>query len=385
MKISRVEAHALANIPIQPPPFRKQPSVEKAILLEIEAADGTLGWSMAGNTHPSIVGFINTYVRPVLIGENPLRIESIWARMHREFSARQLGRFFTAVLSMIDIALWDIKGKALGQPVHHLLGGAYDKIPVYITHGAAYGDAPPYDIEELAAEAAHLVKLGNRFLKNTVGRQAFPDPVDDYRRMRAIREAVGPEIKLAMDGNDRMSVAEAAKLCRLTTDLDISFLEEPVFDNDPRLLAELRSQVSIPIAAAQNHKFSARDLLLAGAVDIIQPNVIIDGGYTGAAKIAALADSLKIPIGHGNGGGPHNVALHAALPNGRIVEYHFHKWMLYNALFESVPQPENGYLSVPQKPGLGLDPKPGVVKEYKVDPETLGSKPALVSGSWLGH
>jgi L-alanine-DL-glutamate epimerase-like enolase superfamily enzyme len=112
---------------------------------------------------------------------------------------RPLGRVLISAPAMIDIALWDIKGKTLGKPVHHLLGGARDRVPVYVTHGAAYDGAPVYSPEELAAEAAHLVKLGNNHVKNTVGRHAIPDPMDDFLRMKAMRAAIGPDIKLAMD------------------------------------------------------------------------------------------------------------------------------------------------------------------------------------------
>ncbi len=239
-------------------------------------------------------------------------------------------------------------------------------MPVYVTHGAAYDGAPVYSREELAAEAAHLVKHGNNHVKNTVGRQAIPDPKDDYLRMKAMREAIGPDVKLSMDGNLRMSIAEAIKLCNLCEELDIAFIEEPVYYNDPSVLAHLRSRTTIPVAAAENEKFSARDLLVAGAVDYLQPNVNNDGGYSHGLRTAALARAFNIPLSHGNGNGPHNIALHAGVINGGLVEYHFHKWMAYNAIFEHVPQPEDGYLTVSQEPGLGLNPKPGLIREYKV-------------------
>jgi L-rhamnonate dehydratase len=366
MKIGRIQAHDLRNIPIQPPPFRKVPCTENVLLVEVETTDGIVGWSTAGYAHPVMVDFVNRYLGPALIGEDPLLIERIRAKLAKQFTERQLGRVFTSATAAINIALWDIKGKAFGRPVHHLLGGAVDKIPVYITHGAAYHGAPVYSVEELAAEAAHLVELGNRHLKNTVGRQAVPDPDDDYVRMKAMRDAVGPDITLAMDGNSRMSLSQALRLCKLTEELNIHFLEEPVYDNDPHLLAALRAQTQIPIAAAQNHRFSCRDLLTAGAVDIIQPNVNNDGGYSSGLEIAAMARAFNTPLGHGNGSGPHNIALQAGVSNGAIVEYHFHKWMAYNATFERVPQPEDGFLVVSQEPGLGLDPKPGLIAEYEV-------------------
>lgn len=366
MKIARVEAHHLENIPIQSPPYRELPNKEQALLVEIETDDGTVGWGSGGYAHPTMVHFINRYVAPLIIGDDPMRIDQISAKLGKSFIERYLGRFYFSAFATIDIALWDIKGKALGMPVHKLLGGYADKIPVYITHGAAYGNAPRYSVEELAAEAKHLADMGNTHLKNTVGRQPVPDPDDDYIRMKAMREAVGPDVKLAMDGNSRMTAAQSIRLCKLCEELNISFVEELVLRNDPRLLAEVKSQTMIPVAAGENHLFSARELLQADAVDIIQPNVNNDGGYTAGLQIAALAKFFNKPLGHGNGSGPHNIALQAGVSNGAIVEYHFHKWMAYNATYEKVPQPENGFLQVSQDPGTGLTPKDGLIKEFKV-------------------
>ncbi|MGC7942179.1 mandelate racemase/muconate lactonizing enzyme family protein [Pandoraea pneumonica] len=208
MKIVRFEAHHLANIPIQPPPFRKLPNVEHALILEIETSDGHIGYAMGGYTHPVIVDFLNNHAAALMVGQDATCINRVTARFDRHSVVRFMGRAYLSALGLVDVALWDLRGKALGVPVHKLLGGSRDKVEVYITHGAAYGGAPVYDIEELAAEAKHLAELGNLHLKNTVGRQQVPDPADDYRRMKAMREAVGPNVKLAMDGNARMTVAE---------------------------------------------------------------------------------------------------------------------------------------------------------------------------------
>ncbi|AYM14731.1 MULTISPECIES: mandelate racemase/muconate lactonizing enzyme family protein [Agrobacterium] len=364
-KIARIEAHKLQNIPIQTPPFRTLPNNEGALLLEIETNDGVIGWATSGYTHPVAIDLINKYLTPAILGTDPFRTEHIPMLFDRHTFDRPLGRVLVSALAMIDVALWDIKGKTLGKPVHHLLGGARDRVPVYVTHGAAYAGAPAYTPEELAAEAVHLVKMGNTHLKNTVGRQPTPDPREDYLRMKAMRDAVGPDIQLSMDGNLRMSIAEAVKLCTLCQELDISFIEEPIHYNDPANMAHLRSRTTIPVAAAENERFSALQLLQAGAVDFIQPNINNDGGLTAALRTAALARAFNIPLSHGNGNGPHNIALHAGVANGGLVEYHFHKWMAYNAIFKDVPQPEGGYLTVSQQPGFGLEPKDGLIREYR--------------------
>ncbi|WP_421566679.1 mandelate racemase/muconate lactonizing enzyme family protein [Ochrobactrum sp. EDr1-4] len=366
-RIRRISIHDLKGIPITPPPFRDRPSTEGALLLEMETNDGVVGWATSGYTHPIAIELIEKYLAPRIIDEgiDPFRTDLIPRLFDRHTWERPLGRVLVSAMAMVDIACWDIKGKTIGRPVHHLIGGARDRVPVYITHGAAYDGAPVYTADELAAEAAYLVSLGYNHLKNTVGRQAIPDPDDDYVRMAAMREAVGPNVKLSMDGNLRMSLPEAIRLCKLCEELDISFIEEPVYYNDPRNLAHLRQQTTIRVAAAENEHFKARDYLEADSIDYLQPNINNDGGLTASLRIAAQAHAYNIPLSHGNGNGPHNIALHAGLLNGGLVEYHFHKWMTYNALFEEVPQPQAGWLEVSQNPGFGLEPKDGVIREYK--------------------
>ncbi|MBK4217917.1 mandelate racemase/muconate lactonizing enzyme family protein [Paracoccus caeni] len=364
--IAKIEAYTLKNIPITPPPFRELPKTEGALLLRVETNDGVVGWSTSGYTHPVAIDLINKYLAPRLIGEDPFRTERLPTLFDRHTNERPLGRALQSAMAMIDIACWDIKGKTLGKPVHVLLGGARDRVPVYVTHGAAYDGAPVYSAEELAAEAAHLVMLGNTHVKNTVGRQRIPDPKDDYVRMAAMRDAIGPDIELSMDGNLRMNLAQAAELCDRCHELNISFIEEPIHYNDPANLRDLRQRARIPVAAAENEKFTALQLLQAGSVDFIQPNINNDGGLSAGVRIATLARVFNVPLSHGNGNGPHNIALHAGVQNGGLVEYHYHKWMTYNALFEEVPQPEAGWLTVSQKPGFGLEPKDGIISEYRV-------------------
>lgn len=273
--------------------------------------------------------------------------------------------------STLDIALWDLKGQLFGRPVHRMLGGARDHIHVDITFGVPYGDKPEYSIEELVAEAKHWVAAGNKGLKTVVGqkvrgREVKPDSRDDYRRLSAVREALGPDVRIAVDGAYGMSLPETVRLCHAIEELDIAFLEEPLYENDPALLAQLRCQTSIPIAAAETPRYSSRHLLAAEAVDILQPNVNNDGGYTAGIGLAAMAKAFNTPIGHGNGSGPYNVALHAGVENGTEVEYHQHAWFAFNAIFDGVPQPDNGQLAASTAPGTGLMPKDNLIREYSV-------------------
>ena len=368
MKITHLQAFHLAEIPVRPPPFRSMPSKAEALLLKVESDEGPVGWALARHANAMMMAhFIETSFAEAAVGLDPLRTEQVSQQLQARFLKWKVGTLLSSAVSALDIALWDLKGRAFGVPSHHLMGGASDSVRVYITHGAAYGDAPRYTIEELTDEAAFLVEQGNTHLKNTVGRQEVPDPDDDYRRMKAIRERVGDQVKVAMDANSLMTAPAALKLCTLTEELDIAFFEEPVVGNDPTLLAHLRQRTNIPIAAAQTDRVSAHELLSAGAVDLIQPNVNNDGGYTGGMRIAALGEAHNVPLGHGNGAGPHNIALQAALRPDGIVEYHFHRWMMYDAIFEGVPVPEGGRLKVSQEPGLGLEPRPEIIERCRVN------------------
>lgn len=369
MIIESVAVYELADVDVTPPPFRDIPSQVDVSLLRIDASDGISGWSVLGSPHHALAELVRS-LGPALVGENPLTTGRIHAFIANRSLRKRFGRALVAAISAVDVALWDIKGKAFGQPVHHLLGGASDVVDVYVTFGAAagtvYSGKQPYGLDELAQEAAHLVAAGHRRLKVPVGRLERPDPVDDHRRIAAIREAVGTDVTLAMDAASRFSLPQAHKLCALVEDLDIDFFEEPVSDNNPQLLAGLRAQTMVPIAAAATHRYSYLDLLRADAIDIVQPNALSDGGYTAALEIVALAKAFDRPIGHGNGTGPHNIALQAAVSDYGIVEYHYHWWMLYNAVFDGVPQPENDRLVVSHEPGLGLLPRPEVVERYAV-------------------
>src|SRR5690606_24568437 len=156
--IDRITLHNIRGVPITPPPYRDRPKTEGALLLEVETNDGVIGYATSGYAHHAAIHLMTEWVAPRILEAkaDPFRTDYIASLFDRHTWERALGRMFTIVLSMVDIACWDIKGKTLGKPIHHLLGGARDRVPVYVTHGAAYEGAPPYSREELAAEAKFL-------------------------------------------------------------------------------------------------------------------------------------------------------------------------------------------------------------------------------------
>ncbi len=364
MRINRVEASYLTNVPITPPPLLKEPSLASVIIVEVETDDGITGYGVAGNVLPwSIVEFINRQAAPFLTGQDPLLTERVWSQMFRRFNTRALTGVWSSAMSAIDIALWDIKGKAFGQPVWRLLGGAQNPVAAYITFGL-----PPYSREQLAEAAKYWTGQGQDKLKIVVGVIGnSQDTGEDAARVMAVREAVGPDVQLMIDANYLMSFHHALRLCKLCEQYNLSWFEEPVYQNDVRLLANLRRQTTIPIAAGQNegNRYRHLELLLHEAVDILQPNVVCVGGYTEAMKVAAITQAFNKPIANGGMWPLHNMHLQAGMPNGSLVEFNYPNWMMYQAVYQETPLPVKGWVTVPETPGLGLDPKPGIINEYR--------------------
>jgi len=306
---------------------------------------------------------IREIAAPQLIGADPGATERIWERLYWLLSPRGQTGYASHAIAALDIALWDLKAQGLGLPLWQLLGGARAAVPVYTTFGFA-----SLDREQLAATACHYAAQGHTRLKMVVGHHALarrdePRPLaaviaEDVRRVRAVREAVGPEVELYVDANCSLDGFHARKLARDLEEFDISFFEEPVTQNDVRLMAELRTQTRIPLAAGQNEGLGwrFRDLLAGGAVDVIQPNVAITGGYTECARIAGMARCFNVPLANGGAWPFHNMHLHAGLAHGGLVEYHLASVLVCRAIFDALPEAEQGWLQLPAAPGLGFAP-----------------------------
>ena len=223
----------------------------------------------------------------------------------------------TRVISGIDIALWDIKGKASNRPVYKLLGGYAEKIPVYVA-GGYYEEGK--GLEELALEMEHSVSMGARAIKMKVGGAPINE---DVERVRVVRETVGPGVKLMMDANCAYRVYEAIELARKVEKYDVYWFEEPVNPDDYKGHQLISQATSVPIATGENEytRYGFRDLIENRCVAILQPDALVMGGVTEFMKVAAMAQSHDLPIApHGK----QEVHIHlvAAIPNGLILEYY---------------------------------------------------------------
>jgi L-alanine-DL-glutamate epimerase-like enolase superfamily enzyme len=361
MRIARVQASYLANIPVAPPPLLSQPDRASVIVVAIETVEGLVGHGMTASLMPhAVVGFVNGMVRDELEGTDAWAHERLWRQLSMRFNRRgHTGVWFSAV-SAIDTAIWDIRGKAAGVPVATLLGGNRESADCYVTFGL-----DSYDLDGLAAAARHWVGEGFDRLKMKVGGRT---PDDDATRVAAVRDAVGPSVELMLDANRSLLFHHALALCMLVEPIGIAWFEEPLIDNDERLLADLRRQTGIPLAAGQHEapRQRYRELLDRHAVDVLQLNVANCGGYTEALKICALADTYRIPVANGGGWPYHNLHLQAAVPNGTSVELLQPHLALHRAVCDVLPKASAGLLYVPPSPGLGFAPRTDVITDHSV-------------------
>jgi L-alanine-DL-glutamate epimerase-like enolase superfamily enzyme len=360
LKIADVKA-TLHRVPVEVP-LLKEKIITSIVFASVETDQGVTGYGLTrGSQRFAVKEFINREIAPFLKGKNPLETERIWNQLYRNFNPRAQTGMWSSAVSAIDIALWDLKGKHYNEPVWRLLGGAQNPVQAYVTFGLKQ-----YSKEQLVELATQLVEQGEKRLKMVVA--VDPEmPAVDAERVAAVRQAVGDDVELMIDANYLFSFNRALELCKLVEPYRITWFEEPVYQNDAALLADLRRHTCIPLAAGQNegHRFRHRELIANHAVDIAQPNVCSVGGYTEAVKVAALAQAFNLPIANGGGWPHHNMHLQAAMANGWRVEFHFEMWGVGDAIYKEPPAPSHGWVTLAETPGLGLEPRFEALKEYE--------------------
>ncbi len=360
LKITDVKA-SLHRVPVEVP-LLKEAIVMAVLFTVVETDQGVSGYGLTrGAQRYGMREFINREVAPFLRGKNPLETERIWNQLLKQFNPRAQTGMWSSAVSAIDIALWDIKGKHYKEPVWRLLGGAQNPVASYVTFGLKQ-----YTRDQLVEVAEQVVAQGEKRLKMVVAVDP-ENPKVDADRVQAVRKAIGDDVELMIDANYLFSFNRALELCKLVEPYHITWFEEPVYQNDAALLADLRRHTNIPIAAGQNegHRFRHRELIVNHAVDIAQPNVCSVGGYTEAVKVAALAQAFNLPIANGGGWPHHNMHLQAAMANGWRVEFHFEMWGVGDKIYKEPPAPDRGWVTLPETPGLGLEPRWDALKEFE--------------------
>ena len=388
MKISRVHATWL-HVPIpvaqqHVSDFGRMVSFD-SVLVRIETACGVVGHGEAkeevgssANCH-ALADLINHKFGPTIIGEDPRDITRLGERLYngtRDHYALAHGRVFPALgrrgihisaMSGIDIALWDILGKSLDVPVWRLLGGRKaERMPAYASGG--WADAAGIG-EQLIG---YIARGGFKAVKMRVGviDGAVPNSV---QRVRAAREALGPEVGLMCDAHGTYSVTEAKQFCRQVEDLNLTWFEEPVTADDKRGMAEVRATTSVPIAAGESefNRYDFRDLAELHAVDIFQPDLAICGGISEAMRIGAIASAFNLRLAPHlwTGATAFAAGMHvaAASPAGFILEYSLGaNPLLHDLVHEDFPV-RDGYVDIPDRPGLGITVDEAFVERYGVN------------------
>ena len=364
MRIERLEIY-IAEQQLETPFYFSQFGFDKRqiCMVKVIAEDGSYGWG-EGYGPAGVIKAGIEFLAPLVVGEDPLQVEAIWNKMHlRSLDYARRGVLVAAV-SAIDIAIWDLRGKLLEQPVSVLLGGRRrEKIKVYAT-GMYFIDTDDL-VGKLVDEATGYVAQGFRALKMKVGLGVETD----VKHVRAVRQAIGSDVQLMVDANHGYSRSEAWSFARQIEELDISFFEEPVSPEDYDGYRELRGRTSIPIAGGECEYLLAgfRQLLGNQCVDIAQPDICGAGGLTETRRIAALAYAFQtnvLPHSWGTGiafaAGLHLVSTLDPVPGRlRMPDMLLEMDRSENALRDKLTAPKfkvvDGYVAVPSAPGLGVD------------------------------
>lgn len=328
------------------------------VIVETEGGMVGVGEGWCDGLSPRILEDFIEDVRPLLLGKSIHMHNGLWDSVYQKSIYSAKPGLVLAGLSALDIALWDVRGKVLGLPVYALLGGHSQKVFVYGS-GGLYGKDKRLD--DLAQEMRGYVDTGFTAVKIKVGGATVRE---DLMRVAAVREAVGPDIRLMVDALYMLSVADALKLSRGMEALDVYFLEAPVLPLDVAGLAQVRQRGPTPVAGNEfaygRHAF--RQMMELQAVDVAHLDSIVCGGISEAYKIAALTSAWHIPCSfHASSSAvcfSANMHIGAAVSNCDSVEYH----MIHQHLFETMPEQslrvEHGWITLPDVPGLGIDWQP---------------------------
>ncbi|MFN2644296.1 MAG: mandelate racemase/muconate lactonizing enzyme family protein [Burkholderiales bacterium] len=379
MRISAVRVHVLRSPLEQPFAFSQGwVSSRGATLVEVTTDEGLVGWGEAlcqGLQPPEIAAStIEHALAPLVIGGDPLEPEVLWHRMyHATRDYGQKGAVIGAI-SALDIAFWDIAGKARGEPVARLLGGMFRKrVQAYAT--GFYRIRGQGEAARLADEAAQHVANGFSALKIKLGFGVD----DDLAVMRATKEVAGKQ-EAMIDTNHAYGVADAIRLGRRLEDMGwrLRWYEEPVAQEDLAGYGEVRRALMTPIAGGENEytAFGFRNLFAARAVDIAQPDLCIAGGFTACRQIVALAHAHGVQVN------PHvwasavgqaaslqfiaaiPLANHSLFPSDILLEFDTSSHPFREHLTDMPLRQRAGWVDIPVKPGLGIEVDRKILEKY---------------------
>jgi L-alanine-DL-glutamate epimerase-like enolase superfamily enzyme len=361
MHVSHIET-TLYRIPLPVPIQAASTAVMRGfdmVMVRITDSDGATGCGytvMHEGRGGAIAATVRDYCEPYVATQDPRRIEWIWRNLWRDNHYVGRGGAMSFALAAVDTALWDLRGRSLGEPLWRLLGGYSPTVPAY-----AGNIDLNFPMDELLAGASRSRDAGFKSIKMRLGK---PTLGEDLRRVRAMREHLGDDIELMADANEAWRTDQAVRALRALAEFNLVWVEEPIRPDDYQGYAHLRSLGHVPLAAGENlhtlAEFAA--LIRAGGVDFPEPDFTTCGGITVFMKVAHLAEAHGLPV---TSHGAHDVHVHllAAAPNAAYLEVHgfgLEKYMAHEL------QIENGMAIAPDRPGHGIEFDWEALSVYKV-------------------
>ncbi len=352
MKITTVKTQ-LVRLPVEEPlaggaGFQRPHLDFVTLRLQTDAGVEGIGVTFFGATLAPALKRAVELLGELIIGEDPLPIEFVVGKLKNAAGSAGPAGISTLAVSAFDIALWDIKGKVLGQSIAQLLGGLRERVPTYASGALARTSS----LDEVLKSARILVERGFRQMKTQLAIPGNANPCVEAERAHLIREAVGPDTDLMCDINQRWSVNQAIDIGKRVEDVHFFWLEDVTTPDDYAGLARIADALVTPLAGGE-YLYGItpfRHMLEARAVDIVMIDLLRVGGIGNWMKVAGMAEAFNIPVVSHLLPEIH-VHLVASAPNGLTVEYM--PWSF--RLFAEVPVPTDGELAVPSKPGLGLE------------------------------
>lgn len=361
MKITNFKT-TLVDIPLAQPistAIHQMRSVG-CVLLELETDEGLTGegyvFTLNGvrlkALHEMLLGFSHQ-----VEGRDPHYITKIWQDIWDECNPIGHKGFSVAALSAIDTACWDIIGKAANQPLHKIFGASRDSVKTYASGGLWLSAS----IDECVVEAQSFIDAGFRSMKIRLGSSNM---TDDVHRVAAVREAIGPDIELLADANQALVPKQAIKLGRLLEPYQLGWFEEPVIYNNLKGSGEVRRALDTPIAGGETEytRYGMTDILEAGAVDVLMPDLQRIGGLSEMRRVAAIASVYNVPIS------THifteqSICIAASEPNCLSVEHM--PW--FSPLFNESMEIKSGNITAPDRPGIGFSFDQQAITHFKIN------------------
>ena len=327
----------------------------------IDTDEGVRGFgytlAFGGGGAEAIQVYLETRLKPLLMGEDPRMVGKLWEKMFRgDRGIRRVGLAGYGVAAL-DIALWDLAGKIAGQPLFRMWGAVTDRVEAYGSGGWAN-----YAVDDIIAEGGFYTGHGCRYYKMKIH---DPDPRANRARVEAVKKAVGDDVRLMVDVNQKLDVLGNIRQARLLADLDLVWYEEPVLADDLAACAEVAARIDIPVATGENNytRFEFRDLIERRAARYLMPDICRANGFSETLKIGRLAAAHQIAVS------PHvvhelSLQVAGALSNGFLVEWI--DWVP-DDLFAQMPVMDHGDFLIPDRPGHGMTLAPEAERKYRID------------------